>query len=86
MIKDRAYWEAWEAQGPLPEPLTPEQAFAVCNTMYEHAKSLGAFPPADPLAGIETKIAVARAMNFLPPLDDGDLRKLLGRASTKANP
>ena len=63
MIKDRAYWEAWEAQGPLREHLTPQQAFALCDAMYEHAKSLGVFPPADPLAGLETKIALARALN-----------------------
>jgi len=63
MIKDRAYWEAWERQGPLSEHLTPEQAFALCDAMYEYARSLGVFPPADLLAGLETKIAVARALN-----------------------
>lgn len=63
MIKDRAYWEAWEMQGPLREPLTPEQAFALCDAMYEYARSLGVFPSADPLEGLEAKIAMARAVN-----------------------
>jgi hypothetical protein len=63
MIKDVAYWEAWEAQGPLRERLTPEQAFAFNDVMNEYARSLGVFPPADPLEGLETKIAMARALN-----------------------
>lgn len=63
MIKDVAFWEAWEREGPLREHLTPEQAFQLADAMYEYAKSLGLFPPADPLEGIETKIAMARALN-----------------------
>ena len=63
MIKDAAFWEAWEKEGPLREHFTPEQAFKLADAMYEYAKSLGVFPPADPLEGIETKIAVARALN-----------------------
>jgi hypothetical protein len=63
MIKDIAYWEAWESQGPMRERLTPEQAFALCDAMYDLARSLGAFPSADPLAGLDTKIAMARALN-----------------------
>jgi hypothetical protein len=78
MIKDRAYWEAWERQGPLRERLTPEQAFALNDAMYEYAKSLGVFPPADPLEGIETKIALAGAINFLPPLNESELKRLSG--------
>jgi hypothetical protein len=78
MIKDIAYWESWERQRPLRERLTPEQAFALNDAMYEYAKSLGVFPPADPLEGIETKIALARAINFLPPLNASELKRLLG--------
>jgi len=64
MIKDIAYWEAWEKAGPLRERLTPEQAFKLSCAMYEYAKSMGAFPPAD-LAGLDAKIAMARAVNVL---------------------
>jgi len=63
MIKDTPFWEAWEAQGPLRERLDPERAFALCDAMYEHARSLGVFPPTDPLEGLEAKIAMARALN-----------------------
>jgi hypothetical protein len=63
MIKDRAYWEAWERQGPLREHLDPLQALKLVDAMYEYAKSLGVFPPDDPLAGLDTKIALARVLN-----------------------
>jgi hypothetical protein len=80
MIKNVAFLEAWEKEGPLRERLTPEQAFALCDAMYEYARSLGGFPPADPLEGLEAKIRLARAINFLPPLDESELRKLIDRA------
>jgi hypothetical protein len=63
MIKDRAYWTRWEAQGPLREPPDFWRALRLCEAMYEHARSLGQFPPSDPLAGIENKIALARTLN-----------------------
>lgn len=77
MIKDVAYWEAWERQGPLSERLTPEQALALNDAMYEYAKSLGVLPPADPLEGLEAKIAMARTINFLRPLSESELKRSL---------
>lgn len=71
MIKDIAFWNAWELQGPLREVLEPSRALKLGDAMYEYARSLGVFPLADPLAGLETKIAMARVLNFLPPLDGG---------------
>ena len=71
MIKDRAYWEAWERQGPLRERLDPQRALKLADAMYEYARSLGVFPPADPLEGLETKIAIARVVNSLPPHNGG---------------
>lgn len=71
MINDRAYWEAWESQGPLREPLDPQRAIRLGDAMYEYARALGAFPPADPLEGLETKIAIARVVNSLPPHNGG---------------
>jgi hypothetical protein len=71
MIKDIACWEAWEAQGPLRERLTPQQAFAINDAMYEYARSLGVFPAADPLAGLETKIALAETVNVRLSGDGG---------------
>ena len=63
MIKDRAFWTAWESQGPLRESLSPSRARKLCDAMYEYARSLGVFPPPDPLAGLKTKISRARIVN-----------------------
>jgi hypothetical protein len=65
MIKDRHYWEAWEAQGPLREPVNFQQNLRLFQAMYDWARKLGALPPADPLAGLETKIRVARILNHV---------------------
>ena len=66
MIKDRAYWSAWETQGPLRERLDPHRALALGDAMYAYAHSLGVFPPVDPLAGLATKISLARVVNVHP--------------------
>jgi hypothetical protein len=63
MIKDRAYWEAWEASVPLREPPDFEGALALMDDFLEHARRLGVFPPSDPLEGIEHKIALARKLH-----------------------
>ncbi len=67
MIKDRIFWSTWEAQGPLREPLDCHQALALGDAMYAYARSLGVFPPPDPLAGLETKIFLARVVNVQSP-------------------
>jgi hypothetical protein len=66
MIKDRAYWEAWESRGPLREPPDFERALALMDDFLHYARSLGVFPPSDPLAGIEHKIALARKLHAGP--------------------
>ena len=63
MIKDREFWNTWESQGPLREPLDYRSALALGEAMYEYARLLRVFPPADPLAGLATKISLARAVN-----------------------
>jgi len=66
MIKDRALWEKWEAQTVLSQPVEFQRNLRLLDAMYEHARALGAFPPADPLEGLETKIALAKALNVRP--------------------
>ena len=68
MIKDRAYWEAWEARGPLREHLDPQRAFKLGDAMYAHARSLGAFgrnyrrfDPMKRIAGSEFCVGLALA-------------------------
>ena len=63
MIKDMTFWNTWESQGPLREAFDPSRALELGNAMYEYARAVGAFPPADPLAGLETTISLARAVN-----------------------
>jgi len=66
MIKDRIYWEAWEANGPLREPPDFERASAIMDDFLDHARRLGVFPPSDPLEGIEHKIALAGKLHAHP--------------------
>jgi len=63
VIKDKVVWEAWEAQGPLREPADFWRGIALLEAMYQHARALGAFPPANPRDGLETKIRLARILN-----------------------
>ncbi len=63
MIKDVNFWTAWEAAGPLHEPPDFQRNLRLMQAMYDLARLLGAFPPADPLAGLETHIRVARILN-----------------------
>ncbi len=63
MIKDRTYWTAWEAQGPLREPADFARNLRLLEAMLAHARSLGAFPPPDPLEGLEVRIRMARVLN-----------------------
>ncbi len=63
MIKDKALWEAWEAQVLLSQPPDFRRNMRLLESMYEHARSLGVFPVADPLAGLEMKTRLARVLN-----------------------
>ena len=66
MIKDVALWEAWEREYEKNHPLDFSQKLALLDGMYELARSLGVFPPTDPLEGIEVKIRMARILNHVP--------------------
>ena len=63
MIKDRALWEAWEAQYIASEPLDFRRNLRAFEAMYEYARSLGRFHPADSLDGLESRIKLARVLN-----------------------
>jgi hypothetical protein len=66
MIRDAAFWEKWEAQTLLSQPADFHQNLRLMEAMYEHARGLGVFPPANPLEGLETDISLAKALNALP--------------------
>jgi len=63
MIRDVKFWRQWEEKGPLREPADFARNLRLYDAMYELARTLGAFPPADPLEGIENKIRVAKILN-----------------------
>lgn len=63
MIKDVAVWTAWEEAGPLREPPNFQRNLRLVQAMYDLARSLVAFPPAEPLAGLETDIRMARILD-----------------------
>jgi len=63
MIRDRAFWESWEAKNILGQPPDFPRNLRLLEAMYAHALSLGAFPVREPLAGLETRTHVARVVN-----------------------
>ncbi len=63
VIKDIKLWSAWEAEGPLREPPDFQRNLSLLEGMYKLARSLRVFPPAEPLAGLETDIRIARVIN-----------------------
>jgi len=63
MIKDVSAWTAWEEAGPLREAPDFQRNLRLVQAMYDLARSLGAFPPADAFAGLETDIRMARILN-----------------------
>jgi hypothetical protein len=63
MIKDRALWEAWEAQYIASEPPDFRRNLRIFEAMYEYARLLGRFHPADSLDGLESRLKLARVLN-----------------------
>ena len=63
MIKNVNLWSSWEAEGPLREPADFQRNLRLLESMYELACSLNCFRPADPLAGLEVDIHMARVIN-----------------------
>jgi hypothetical protein len=67
MIKDVKYWEEWEREYIRSQPVDVARNIAIFDAMYQHARAIGAVPPADPMEGIEVKIRIARALNVHTP-------------------
>lgn len=63
MLRDVKFWTEWEAQGPLSEPADFHRNLRLVEAMYQLARTLGAFPPPDPLQGIETDIRRSRILS-----------------------
>ncbi len=63
MIKDRVYWEAWEAQGPLAAPPDFERNLRLVEDMHSYVRSLGVLSPTAPLDGLDAKLRMAKVLN-----------------------
>ena len=63
MIRDVKAWRQWEAQWQRTNRSRPEENLRIFWTLLEMARAAGAWPPADPLEGIETDIELARKVN-----------------------
>jgi hypothetical protein len=74
MIRDPAFWEKWEARTLFSQPADFHQNLRLVEAMYEHARRLGVFPPANPLEGLETDISLAKDLNALPTVGEDRAR------------
>ncbi len=63
MIKDKKSWEEFESKLIRSGKPDYESNFRIFEDMYNYAKLIGAFPPKDPLDGIEVDIEIARILN-----------------------
>jgi len=63
MIRDPEAWHRWESQWESEQPADPQANLRVFVELLEMARALGAWPPPDPLEGIETDLALAREVN-----------------------
>ena len=63
MIRDTQTWEAWERGYQQRDKVDYYRNLRVFEALYTEAQRLGVLPPAAPLAGIETRVALARDLN-----------------------
>ncbi|MCX6566112.1 MAG: hypothetical protein NTW38_06775 [Candidatus Aminicenantes bacterium] len=63
MISNIHELQAFEAARTRTEKVDIKQNLRILDALYEEALMLGAFPPKNPLEGIEVKIRIAKAVN-----------------------
>ena len=63
MIRDVKTWRQWEAQWQRSYKSSPEENLSIFWTLLKMAEAAGAWPPDNPLEGIETDIELARKIN-----------------------
>lgn len=67
MITDTKKWAEFEMKAIRAEKPDFRRNIRLVEAMYREAAALGAFPPKDPLEGIEVDIRIARVVNGVPP-------------------
>ena len=60
---NKGEWQKFEDELASHEDLTLEQKYKILDGMYEEARSLGLFPSANPLEGLDVDIRIAKAVN-----------------------
>lgn len=63
MILNHALVRAFERDLIRRTPVSYTRNIAIVEALRQEAQLLGAWPPADPLGGIETDVRLARALN-----------------------
>ena len=63
MIRDKTLWKRFEADWQAKREQDFEANLSLFETLIEHARSMGAWPPKDPMDGIEVDIRLARMVN-----------------------
>ncbi|MCX6597695.1 MAG: hypothetical protein NTV70_15150 [Acidobacteria bacterium] len=65
MVKNAHLLEELDRQDARKHPLTIEQKYAILNAMYDYARKVGAFPPQDPLEGLEVDLRLAELLRHV---------------------
>ena len=65
MIKNPEKLRAFEDERIRTEKVDVERNFRIVDALYDEARMLGVLPPKYPLEGIEVKIRIARAVNYV---------------------
>lgn len=71
MIRDEKAWCQWEAEWQRSTPADPEANLRIFWTLLEMARAAGAWPPEDPLDGLEKDLELAQRINtYVPPPEE----------------
>jgi hypothetical protein len=63
MVRDGIAWAEWESRYTASQPVDFRRNMELLEAMYDYARFLGVFPPANALEGLETDIRVAKELN-----------------------
>jgi hypothetical protein len=65
MVINSEKLRAFEDERIRTEKVDVERNFRIVDALYDEARMLGVLPPKYPLEGIEVKIRIARAVNYV---------------------
>ena len=62
MIRDPAFWEAWESETVLRQPADFRRNLRLFEAMYEEARALGVMSVPPAVEGLESRLRLARVL------------------------